>query len=234
MKKRLSIRELFYAAWEKFTKAFMTWLLLFGTQILVVFGFLLCCSISLAILHYFLVDLPAVKGFMSGYSKFLIVSMISIISVFCAFFAIVFPIMYKQNALDAAFDRPMSGFDVNNRFFSYAVAMFFYWMLVLLASCLGFFPGIFLAQRWRFAGLYLLDHGGNVRQAFRSSWNMTQGNVWFLVGVSMIQGFLFMLCSPTMLFVLAAVALNKIIDAMIYKQLHIKEDEKVLVCACEV
>jgi hypothetical protein len=233
MKKRLSIKELFNFAWKSFFEHFMNWLFLFGTQLVVVFGFLLCCGAILAILHYFFIDLCLFQCFFSGYSKFFTVAMISIVSIFFLFFFIAFPIMYKQNALDAAFDRPMSGFDVNNRFFSYAVAMFVYWMVVAMASLCGFFPGLFLAQRWRFVGLYILDHGGNVRRAFSSSWSMTRGYIWFLIGVTMIQWLLFIFCSPTILLVVMAISLNRLIDAVMYKQLHMEYDKNLLICSCE-
>jgi hypothetical protein len=111
--------------------------------------------------------------------------------------------------------------------------MFVYWMIVSMASIFGFFPGLFLAQRWRFVGLYLLDHGGNVRQAFHSSWHMTRGYIWFLVGVTMIQWLLFIFCSPTILFVIIAIPLNRLIDASMYKQLHMEYDKNLSICSCE-
>src|SRR3990167_7992231 len=121
MKKRLSIKELVAMAWHSFIEHFTHWLFLCGTQLIVILGFLLCCSASLAILHYIFIDACAFSCFFSGYSKFFTVSMISIVSLFSLFFAVAFPIMYQQNAMDAVFNRPMSGFDVNNRFFSCAV-----------------------------------------------------------------------------------------------------------------
>lgn len=233
MKKKLSIKSLLVQAWKSFVDNFTDWLFLFGMQAIVVVGFLLCCAVLLAVLHYFFIDLSAFRGLLSGHSKVLVVGMISVVSIFILFFTMAFPIMYKQNALDAVFGRPMSGFDVHNRFFSYSVGMFLYWMIVSLASCSFVFPGIFLAQRWRFVGLYLLDHGGSVRRAFRLSWQMTRGYVWFLVGVSMIQWLLFVFCSSTILFFAMAVALNKLIDANIYKQLHMEYDKDLSLCSCE-
>jgi hypothetical protein len=233
MKKRLSVKELFHNSWKSFSEHFMTLLLLFGTQLVVVFGFLVCCAALLAIVHYFFVDLCFFHCILSGYSKFFTVAMISIVSIFSMFFFVAFPIMYKQNALDTTFGRQMNGFDVNNRFFSYAVAMFVYWMFVMFASIFFFLPGLFLAQRWRFVGLHLLDHGGSVRNAFRSSWNMTRGYIWFLVGVSMIQWILFIFCSPTLILIGMAVAMNKLIDANMYKQLHMEYDKDLSICSCE-
>ena len=233
MKKRLSVKELFSSSWKCFIENVTSWLLLFGMQWAVVLGFLLCCAATLAIVHYFFIDLCMFRCALSGYSKFFTVSMISIVSVFSLFFVMAFPIMYRQNALDATFNRPMSGFDVNNRFFSYAVAMFFYWMIVSVASCCFVLPGLFLAQRWRFAGLHLLDHGGSVRKAFRSSWQMTHGYMWFLVGISMIQSILFIFCSPTIILIVMAIAMNRLIDATIYKQLHMEYDKDLSICSCE-
>ena len=233
MKKRLSVRELLNNSWKNFIDNVMNWLVLLGTQLVVAFGFLVCCCAILAIAHYVFIDLCLFYCALSGYSKFFIVSMISVVSVFSMFFYIAFPIMYRQNALDAAFGRHMSGFDVTSRFFSYAVAMFFYWMFVMVASCLFLLPGILLAQRLRFVGLYLLDHGGNVRQAFRSSWKMTRGYIWFLFGVSMIQWLLFLFCSPTIIFIVMAIAMNRLIDANMYKQLHIEYDKDLSACSCE-
>ncbi|MBV8660801.1 MAG: hypothetical protein JO129_01485 [Candidatus Dependentiae bacterium] len=233
MKKRLSIRELFNSSWKGFIENFMEWLLLFGAQIVVLVGFLLCCAIILAVVHYAFIDLCLFNCFFSGYSRFFTVSIVSIGSIFSMFFFIAFPIMYSQNALDVVFGRKMSGFDINNRFFSYAVAMFVYWMAVMIASCFFLLPGLFLAQRWRFVGLFILDHGGNIRQAFRSSWQMTHGYIWFLVGISMLQWLLFAFTSPTILFGIVAAALNGLIDANMYKQLHMEYDKDLSVCSCE-
>jgi hypothetical protein len=233
MKKRLSVKELFHRAWKSFFEHFSAWLLLFGVQIIVVCGFLVCCAALLAIVHYLFVDLCLFRCMFSGYSKFFTVAMISIVSVFSMFFCVAFPIMYKQNALDALFGRHMNGFDVNNRFFSYAVAMFVYWMFVILGLFLFVFPGLFLAQRWRFVGLHLLDHGGSVRQAFRSSWHMTRGYMWFLVGVSMIQWIFFIFCCPTIILIGMAIAMNRLIDVSMYKQLHTEYDKDLMLCSCE-
>ena len=233
MKKRLSVRELLHNSWKSFIEYFPIWLLLFGVQIIVVFGFFVCCAAILAIMHYVFVDLCVFHCMLSGYSKFFTVATISVVSIFSMFFFIAFPIMYKQNALDATFGRQMNGFDVNNRFFSYAVAMFVYWILVGLASCFFFIPGLLLAQRWRFVGLYLLDHGGSVRQAFRASWHMTKGYIWFLVGMSMIQWILFIFCGPTLVLIVMAVAMNRLIDANMYKLLHMEYDKDLSICSCE-
>ncbi|MBP6870138.1 hypothetical protein KBC04_04600 [Candidatus Babeliales bacterium] len=233
MKKRLSIKDLLHASWKNFIEHFMDWLMLFGVQLIVLFGFFICCAASLALAYYFFVELCLFKCALSGYSKLFTVATISIISVVSLFFMVIFPIMYKQNALDLVFNRTMSGFDVNNRFFSYAVAMFVYWMVVMIASCFGFLPGLFLAQRWRFVGLHLLYHGGSVREAFRSSWHMTRGYIWFLVGVSIIQWVIFSFCSPTLVLIVLAIALNRLIDANMYKQLHIEDDKNILLCSCE-
>lgn len=233
MKKQLSIRHLLLGAWNHFTEYFMHWVMLFGIQWIIIAGFFICSSATLALLHYFFIDLGWFDGVFKEYAKIFTIFMISIMSVCCLFFMMVFPVMYKQNALDVVFKRSMSGFDVNNRFFSYAVAMLVYWMIVFPAFLCGIFPGIFLAQRWRFVGLHILDHGGNVRNAFASSWKMTRGYVWFLVGVSMIQSIIFLFCGPTIIFALMAIALNRLIDANIYKQLHIEYDKGISVCACE-
>lgn len=233
MKKRLSIKDLFIGAWHHFAQYFMQWILLFCIQIAVILGFLICCSATLAILHYIFITLCLFDCMFSGYSKFFTIGIISITSVFISFFTIAFPIMYKQNALDAVFNRPMSGFDVNNRFFSYAVAMFFYWMIVAMASCLGVFPGLFLAQRWRFVGWYLLDHGGCVRNAFNVSWKMTKGYAWFLVGLSLVQWVFYVFCCSTIIFAIAAIALNRLVEASMYKKLHMEYDKDLSPCACE-
>lgn len=233
MKKRLSIKELLHTSWKHFLEYFIHWLMLFATQSAIFIGFFICCAAILAMMHYIFIDMCTFHCMLKGYSKFFTVSMISIITVFTLFFSIIFPIMYKQNALDVVFNRRMSGFDVNNRFFSYAVAMFMYWMIVSFATCFFFLPGLFLAQRWRFVGLHLLDHGGSVWDSFRASWNMTRGYIWFLAGISMIQWVLFVFCSPTLILILFAVAFNRLLDATIYKQLHIEYDKEIMICACE-
>lgn len=233
VKKRLSIKDLFYVSWKGFTKYFMHWVLLFGIQLTVFFGFLICCAASLALAHYFFVDHCLFYCALSQYSTIFTSSAVSIIAIFSLFFMIIFPIMYKQNALDLVFKRTPSGFDVNNRFFSYAVAMCMYWIIISCATCFFFFPGLFLSQRWRFFGLHLLDHGGSILASFKASWQMTRGYVWFLAGISMIQWLLFMFCSPTLVFIAFAIALNHMVDANIYKQLHIEYDKDITTCSCE-
>lgn len=233
MKKRLSLKDLLHAAWNQFASNFTHWLFLYFAQIVAFVSFLLCCVILLALVHYFFVDLCMFQCALSDYSKIFTVSMISVISIFSTCFFIAFPIMYRQNALDSVFGRELSGFDVNNRFFSYALAMFFYWIIVAGASCLFLLPGLFLAQRWRFVGLYLLDHGGNLRKAFYSSWVMTRGYMWFLAGISMLQWLIFLFCGVTVFCVFFALTINRLIDAIIYKQLHMEFDKNLAVCSCE-
>jgi hypothetical protein len=233
MKKRLSVRELFHNSWKSFIENIMDWLFVYGMQCIAIVSFFLCCSILLALVHYFFIDLCLFECALSGYSKFFTVSMISIVSLFTTFFFIAFPIMYRQNALDCVFNRPLSGFDVNNRFFSYAVAMFFYWIITACASLFFIIPGLLLAQRWRFVGLYLLDHGGNVRRAFRASWVMTRGYSWFLVGISMMQWLLFLFCGSTIVLIIVAMVMNRLIDANMYKLLHMEFDKDLAICSCE-
>ncbi|MGZ6251152.1 MAG: hypothetical protein ACXWL2_03930 [Candidatus Chromulinivorax sp.] len=233
MKKKLSVKNIIESSWQKLLENIVSWFTLFALQSIVIVGFLICCSAALAVLHYLFIDLCLFNCFFNGYSKIFTIFMVCIVCIFALFFYICFPIMYRQNALDATFNRPMNGFDVNNRFFSYAVAMFLYWMFVWIGLSFLFLPGIFLAQRWRFAGLYILDHGGCVRQAFNSSWYMTKGYMWFLVGISMIQWLIFVLCSPTIILVVIAVAINRLIDAHIYKQLHMEYDKNIEICSCE-
>ncbi len=233
MKKELLFRDLFTKAWKSFVDNFSQWMLLYATQLSVAIGFLICSIATLALVHYLFVDMCLFHCFFKSSTKAFVVSMISIVSIFGMFFIVVFPIMYKQNALDAVFGRTMSGFDVSNRFFSYAIAMFFYWMIITCATGLLVFPGLFLAQRWRFAGLYILDHGGNVKEGFRSSWKMTRGYMWFLIGLSMIQWMLFVFCGSTIVFTIIALSVNRLVDANVYKILHMEYDKNLSVCACE-
>ena len=211
MKKKLALKNLFSLAWADLVKHFIDWLFLFGMQIVVLIGFLFCCMTILFVSHLFLLD----------YSKLITVAVVSIISIFIVAVYITYPIMYKQNALDATFHRNLSGFDINNRFFSYTVAMYLYWMLIILTSGLFFF-GFFLAQRWRFVGLHILEHGGTVRQAFKASWRMTHGYVWFFIGISLIQWLLLIFSACTIIGWIAAVALCELIETHLYKQLHVE------------
>lgn len=233
MKKKLSIKELLHAAWNMTLLHATDWLFVYGVQLAAICSFLLCCSIILALFHYFFVDLCLFGCLLKSYSQIFTMAAVSIISIFGAFVALVFPIMYKQNGLDIVFGRPISGFDINNRFFSYTIAMFFYWSLVSFASCFFFVPGLFLAQRWRFVGLYLLDHGGNIRKAFKISSAMSCGYIWFLIGVSMVQWLIFIFCSATIIGIILAIAINRSIDAQIYKLLHIEFDKDLKQCSCE-
>ena len=224
MKKKLAFKNLLSLAWADLVKHFIDWLFLFGVQVLVLVGFLLCCAIILLFSHLVFLD----------YSKLLTVAVVSIISIFSLLMYIVYPIMYKQNALDATFHRSLSGFDINNRFFSYAVTMYVYWVLVIVTSGF-FFVGLFLAQRWRFVGLHILEHGGNVRQAFKASWRMTRGYVWFFIGVSLIQWLIWIFCACTIVGLIAATILCKLVDAQMYKQLHVEVDKGNTNCSsCEV
>jgi hypothetical protein len=233
MKKRLSIKNLFHESWNNFLINITHWLFLYGSQITMMASFLLCCAMLLALIQYFFIDACLFSCALKSYSKLFTMSMVSIVSIFSILFTISFPIMYRQNALDCVFNRTMSGFDINNRFFSYAVAMFFYWTLVISGSLLFILPGLLLAQRWRFVGLYLLDHGGNIRRAFRASWIMTRGYSWFLVGISMIQWLLFLFCGSTIIFVLFALTINRLLDANMYKLLHMEFDKDLSICSCE-
>ena len=57
MKKRLSIKELLHNSWKSFIDNGSHWIFLFGMQLVSILSFLLCCSILLALIHYFFIDL---------------------------------------------------------------------------------------------------------------------------------------------------------------------------------
>lgn len=230
MKKKLSFKHLFRSAWTDFAENVIDWLFLFGMQ-----AASLCLIAIIAGILWMLTLWNSKIGFsLNLYSTGpFVLCMLAMIAVFLMTAAIIYPIMNKQNALDIAFKRSMSGFDMNNRFFTFAVAMLIYAIIVIFTIPL-FFLGLFLAQRWRFVGLHLLEHGGSIRQAFKASWRMTRGCVWFFIGISIIEWFLTVMISWTIIGYFVVVIMSYLIDAHLYKQLHMEMDRDIALCdSCE-
>lgn len=230
MKKKLSFKHLFSSAWTDFTENVMDWLFLFGMQA----ASLCLIAIIAGILWMLTLWNSKIEFSINLYSTGpFAVCMLAMIAVFFMTAAIIYPIMNKQNALDIAFKRSMSGFDMNNRFFTFALAMSIYGIIVTFTIPL-FFLGLFLAQRWRFVGLHLLEHGGSIRQAFKASWRMTRGCVWFFIGISIIEWFLTVMISWTIIGYFVVVIMSYLIDAHLYKQLHMEMDKDIALCnSCE-
>jgi len=237
MKKKLSFKHLFSSAWTDFTQNIMDWLFLVGMQVASL------CIFPILGGMLWIPSLWTVKDgshfsyglYLSLYnmSSFAVVGfgMIAFVLMSAAF--IIYPIMNQQNALDVTFKRSMSGFDINNRFFTFAVAMLIYGMIVSVTMPV-LFLGLFLAHRWRFVGLHLLEHGGTIRQAFKASWRMTRGCVWFFIGISMIEWLLMFMISWTIIGFFVVVIMSYLIDAHLYKQLHMEMDKDIALCnSCE-
>jgi|GEM_PF-1311860 len=232
MKKKLAFKNLFKLAWADCSKHFTGWLSLFGMQfitlallLIVLFGYSYyvgSSSLSVQGSNFFIIE-----------SKFFSIITILLGCFFSIIAGIVYPIMNQQNALDIAFKRKMSGFDINNRFFSFAFATLIYTCIVGLAMPI-FFIGIFLAQRWRFVGLHILEHGGNIRQAFKASWRMTRGYVWFFIGIYIVEWLLTLMIGWTVIGYFVVVVMNCLVNAHMYKQLHMEMDKDIEVCSsCE-
>jgi hypothetical protein len=233
MKKQLSVRNILLQAWSCLTSKFVDLMELVTTQFFIIAGFAFCSLLILTLLRYFLVDHALFHGLFLQYSTKFVGWIVAMSMLITLFFWMIFPLMYEQNALEIVLQRKLSGFDVNNRFFSYNLAMLMYYPLVILGLILGIVPGILLAQRWKFVGLHILDHGSTIRQAFRASWKMTHGYSWFLVGISIIQWLVFLCVAPTIIVIVGAIIFNKIVDAIIYKQLHVDHDKDISTCVCE-
>jgi hypothetical protein len=223
MKKKLSIKDVFALAWKYFSGNISEWIILFGMQVILVLGFVVACLVCLSI---FQIVLPQ-------HSKLLTVTMISIGSIISFFFFIAFPIMYKQNALDEVFGRKLLGLDVTNRFFSYVMVTILYGTLVWMGMMAFVIPGMFLAQRWRFAGLHILEHGGSVRHACAASWRMTHGYVLFLAVISVLQWLVFMFSACFIVGTVFGIMFNNFVDVVVYKHLHTDFEQDEAVCACE-
>lgn len=216
MKEKLSIKNIFYDSWLGFINNFIDWMMLFVKQLVFSIIFLLCFGLILAVGMYFSIDFITIDNL---HNKFIVIPLIAIVSIWLLFFLNAFSIMYIQNSLDIALKKRMSGFDINDRFFSYFIGVSFYWIIVALGVICLILPGLFLAQRFRFVGFFLLDQGGSIRHAFKQSWIMTKGNVWFLIGVSVLQWSLYLFSVPTVILIFFTMIIKILVDANLYKQL---------------
>ncbi len=223
MKKKLSIKDVFGSAWNYFSGNISEWIILCGMQVILVLGLALLCLVCLSLFHLV----------MPQHAKLITVAMISIGSILSLLFLLAFPIMYKQNALDEVFGRKLLGLDITSRFFSYLVVSLLYATLVWFGTMFFVIPGIVLAQRWRFAGLHILQHGGSVRHACTASWRMTRGYVLFLAVISALQWLVFMFSACFVVGAVFGMMFNNFVDVVMYKHLHTDFEQDVSVCACE-
>ena len=68
----------------------------------------------------------------------------------------------------------------------FAVCQFIYGLVVILGLFFFILPGAFIAVRWFFAPLYLIDHpDAGIGEALQASWNKTEGLFWPLFGLGL-------------------------------------------------
>jgi len=225
MNNNIYLKKLFQLAWSDMGKHAIDWLFLCGMQFIIILSILLGYVISGLVFIYKIYDIA------NNVINIVILACCLCIFIISLFVFLLFPIMYRQNALEATFDRPLSGFSINNRFFIYLIVTFLSSLLTLLT--LPFlFLGVFLGQRLRFVGLHVLEHGGNIRHAFKVSWNITRGYVLFLIGVSLLQWIILFLASWTLIGIYPGMIFSVLIDTHLYKQLQNQNEDELDTLSC--
>ena len=69
----------------------------------------------------------------------------------------------------------------------FAVCQFIYGLVVILGLFFFILPGAFIAVRWFFAPLYLIDHpDAGIGEALQASWEKTKGHYWQLFGLGFL------------------------------------------------
>ena len=69
----------------------------------------------------------------------------------------------------------------------FVVCQFIYGLVVILGQLFFILPGAFIAVRWFFAPLYLIDHpDAGIGEALQASWEKTKGHYWQLFGLGFL------------------------------------------------
>ena len=70
----------------------------------------------------------------------------------------------------------------------FVVCQFIYGLVVILGQLFFILPGAFVAVRWFFAPLYLIDHpDAGIGEALQASWEKTKGHYWQLFGLGFLS-----------------------------------------------
>lgn len=77
-----------------------------------------------------------------------------------------------------------------NLFWRYIFAVILYGLVVLLGLVLLIIPGIYLAIRFAFVPIILIDKEIGIKEAFRRSTEITKGYKWKILGFFIIIGFI--------------------------------------------
>jgi hypothetical protein len=88
----------------------------------------------------------------------------------------------RENGGSYSFDHGLSV----SVYVKFAVCQFIYGLAVVLGFAFFIVPGVFIAVRWVFAPLYLIDHpNAGIGEALQASWNKTEGLFWPLFGLGL-------------------------------------------------
>lgn len=117
-------------------------------------------------------------------------------------------------------------FDIDRRWISYAFLAIIKGLLIVLGLLCFIVPGVYLAVRWMFAELLVLDQGMRPIEALRASSKMTEGGRWKLF-LFMVVAF-FMAMVGTLL-----LGVGVIVAAIVarFAIIHIYEERKALLLA---
>lgn len=113
-------------------------------------------------------------------------------------------------------------FDLDNRWISLAFLGIIKGVLIVLGLLLFIVPGVYLAIKWMFAELYVIDKGMRPMEALRASAELTRGCRWRLFGF-VVLGTLIMLLGLVVLIVGFFVASVILGFAMIFIYRHLEE-----------
>ncbi len=72
-------------------------------------------------------------------------------------------------------------FSIDNRWISFTFTSLIKGMCILVGLLLFIVPGVYLAIRWMFAELLVIDKGMRPMEALKASSEMTKGNMWKLL-----------------------------------------------------
>lgn len=84
-------------------------------------------------------------------------------------------------------------FDLDSRWISFAFLGILKGLLVMIGLVLFILPGIYLAIRWMFAELLVIDEGMRPMEALKKSAEMTYGHRWKLFGFSAVASLVMLL-----------------------------------------
>lgn len=84
-------------------------------------------------------------------------------------------------------------FDIDNRWLSFAVLGMVKTLIIMVGFLLFIIPGVYLAIKWSFAEILVIEKGMRPMEALRESSRLTKGNRWKLFFFGLIVGVLMLL-----------------------------------------